>query len=377
MGATVIVNGRTVVHETSGGQSIATPDVCLTPIVVPVPVPYVNVTSSSDATDTATSVFADGNPIMISSSSFATSLGDEAGTAGGGIMTTSISGSAAFTGSSFTVFAEGGNVPRLLDPMAQNCPGNDNGNALGPAEVQPNVEDATDIICKAICSCNWMGEVLGLNGFPKGKQLCVDFTLSKVMWWQGPPGQPSGFYHDPLVPGIWPEVPFDMGPPPFALISLGTSATQTDAAGNPLRLPYPYWGPWMRTFPAGQVKVPDVIVTKNINEPPTRDNIARVIEIKFPPDRLDDEQAEAERLIDPLCRPVLVLSPEECECGKDPPSAEEVAQLFLLALLLAKLLADAAAAAIAEGGLVEAAEALVATAVEAVVARLLTLAPAL
>ena len=119
MGATVTVNSpNTVVHAGSVGQSPVFPDVCKTP-APPVPIPYPNLARSSDAADTATTVHADGNKIMIKKSVFSTSTGDEAGSVGG-VVSNCIKGKAQFIAYSFDVKAEGQNVPRSVDMMKQN-----------------------------------------------------------------------------------------------------------------------------------------------------------------------------------------------------------------------------------------------------------------
>ena len=121
MGVTVGVNGRTVVHSDSGGVTIAFPDVCKTPSPAgPIPIPYPNVAKSSDTADGSSSVKMDGNPIMLKTSNFSTSTGDEAGTAGGGVVSNTTKGKAEFINFSFDVKVEGKNVPRQLDLMIHN-----------------------------------------------------------------------------------------------------------------------------------------------------------------------------------------------------------------------------------------------------------------
>jgi hypothetical protein len=122
MGVTVTVNSpMTVVHKDSGGIAPAFPDVCKTPTPGgPVPLPYPNVAKSSDAAQTSTSVKMDGNPIMLKDSTYSMSTGDEAGSAGGGVVSNCIKGKAQFINYSFDVKVEGQNVPRLMDPMKQN-----------------------------------------------------------------------------------------------------------------------------------------------------------------------------------------------------------------------------------------------------------------
>ena len=82
MPATVIVNKLTVVHRTSDGITTIFPDVCKTPSPGgPVPIPYPNVARSADTAQGSRTVKMDGNPIMLSSSNFCVSTGDEAGSA--------------------------------------------------------------------------------------------------------------------------------------------------------------------------------------------------------------------------------------------------------------------------------------------------------
>jgi hypothetical protein len=112
----------TVVHRSSNGISQAFPDVCKTPAPPspsPIPIPYPNIAMSTDAADTASSVKADGNPIMVNTSKYAMSTGDEAGTLFG-VMSNKIKGSANPQMWSMDVKADGKNVFRQLDIMLHN-----------------------------------------------------------------------------------------------------------------------------------------------------------------------------------------------------------------------------------------------------------------
>jgi Toxin PAAR-like domain len=121
MAATVNVNFLTVVHASSSGVVMGFPDVCKTPSPGgPIPIPYPNIAKSSDTTQGSTTVKMDGNPIMLKQSVFATSTGDEGGTAGGGVVSNTIKGKAEFVLYSFDVKVEGKNVCRLTDIMVLN-----------------------------------------------------------------------------------------------------------------------------------------------------------------------------------------------------------------------------------------------------------------
>ena len=122
MGVTVAVNKLSVVHKDSGGISTAFPDVCKTPAPPApfIPIPYPNIARSSDTADGSETVKCDGNPICLKGSNFSTSTGDEAGTAGGGVVSNKTKGKAEFVNFSFDVKIEGKNVTRALDLMLHN-----------------------------------------------------------------------------------------------------------------------------------------------------------------------------------------------------------------------------------------------------------------
>jgi hypothetical protein len=121
MPVTVGVNNLSVVHAGSNGITTAFPDVCKTPSPAgPIPIPYPNIAMSSDSDKTASSVKCDGNPVCVKDSNFKMSTGDEAGSAGGGVVSSKIKGKAEFVNFSFDVKFEGKNVPRALDLMLHN-----------------------------------------------------------------------------------------------------------------------------------------------------------------------------------------------------------------------------------------------------------------
>lgn len=119
--STVGVNKLSVVHKDTGGTTIAFPDVCKTPSPAgPVPIPYPNVAMSSDTAKGTTKVSVDGKPVCVEDSNFSTSTGDEAGTAGGGVVSGKTKGKAEFVNYSFDVKFEGKSVARTFDLMLHN-----------------------------------------------------------------------------------------------------------------------------------------------------------------------------------------------------------------------------------------------------------------
>ena len=121
MGVTVGVNNLSVVHKSSNGVTIAFPDVCKTPSPAgPIPIPYPNIAMSSDTAKGTKKVKCDGNSTCVKDSNFKMSTGDEAGSAGGGIVSSKIKGKAEFILFSFDVKFEGKNVTRAFDIMLHN-----------------------------------------------------------------------------------------------------------------------------------------------------------------------------------------------------------------------------------------------------------------
>jgi hypothetical protein len=121
MAVNVGVNKMSVVTKDSGGVTAAFPDVCKTPSPAgPIPIPYPNVARSSDTAKGTKKVSVQGNPACVKDSSFSTSTGDEAGTAGGGVASSKTKGKAEFVNYSFDVKFEGKNVARAFDLMLHN-----------------------------------------------------------------------------------------------------------------------------------------------------------------------------------------------------------------------------------------------------------------
>ena len=121
MGQTTFANSRGIAHKGSGGMSIAFPDVCKTPTPGgPVPIPYPNIGKASDASKGSKKVKVDGEMAMVKSAKYSMSAGDEAGSAGGGVVSSKFKGEAEFMMYSFDVKFEGKNVCRLGDPLFHN-----------------------------------------------------------------------------------------------------------------------------------------------------------------------------------------------------------------------------------------------------------------
>ena len=122
MSVTVSVNSLALSHKGANGIAVATvPDICKTPSPAgPVPIPYPNIARSATLSDGTTTVKADGgNMCAHKSSKYASSNGDEAGTAGG--VKSGVNMKAAqWISYSMNVKLDGEAACRLSDKMTSN-----------------------------------------------------------------------------------------------------------------------------------------------------------------------------------------------------------------------------------------------------------------
>jgi uncharacterized Zn-binding protein involved in type VI secretion len=121
MAQTVFANSRGVDHKGSGGMSAVFPDVCKTPTPGgPVPIPYPNIGQASNTSKGSKKVKVDGKMAMVKGAKYSMTSGDEAGSAGGGVVSSKIKGEAEYMMYSFDVKFEGKNACRLGDPLFHN-----------------------------------------------------------------------------------------------------------------------------------------------------------------------------------------------------------------------------------------------------------------
>jgi hypothetical protein len=135
----VFANGRSILHAGDGlKHTAAAPDVCKTPSPGgPVPVPYVNVASNSDLAKGSTSVHIEGNSVALANSNLSTSMGDEPGTAGGGLVSSKTKGKLTWGSASIDVKFEGKGVVRFMDATQHN------GNSFNTAFVSAGAVGGT------------------------------------------------------------------------------------------------------------------------------------------------------------------------------------------------------------------------------------------
>lgn len=125
---------------TAGGQCLAFPDVCKTPAPPApfVPIPYPNIAMGNQAKGSTCPdkvKFANKAPI-VKTTEISMSSGDEAGTAGGGMISAKFKGPAKFQLGSNSVEAQGKGVAYIGCMVAQN--GTANANMPAGAQIAPS-----------------------------------------------------------------------------------------------------------------------------------------------------------------------------------------------------------------------------------------------
>lgn len=90
-----------------GGQCLGAPDVCKVPAAPsPIPTPFPNTAMVANATSTSTKVLIENMDAVVLTSKIPSSLGDQAGSAGG-VVSGLVGGEVAFRKGSSKVFVEG------------------------------------------------------------------------------------------------------------------------------------------------------------------------------------------------------------------------------------------------------------------------------
>lgn len=172
------------------------------------------------------------------------------------------------------------------------------------------------VICSAICKCK---DVPGIGKDGRSlKQSCVSARIKELDRLLG--------HRSPYKP----EINYDMTKqPPAPIMDSGVETKghdwlagwikkrwdEPDAQGN--RRP---------PFKAGKghVRRPDLVIVKDPSKPPTQDNIKQVVEIKFPPDTMDDPQRKAYTLIAGGENKLAEIGPERCDCNQPDPSPPKI-----------------------------------------------------
>lgn len=167
------------------------------------------------------------------------------------------------------------------------------------------------VLCSAICKCKDDPGV-GKDGRSL-KQSCVSKQLGAL---------DGVLQHGSLYK---PEVNYDMSNnPPTPIMDSGAGTKPHSYLPGFLKK---HWEedhgyPYLKGM--GWVRRPDVVIVKDAGKPPTQDNIKQVVEIKFPPDRMDEPQEEAYIRIAGADDKLIEIGPADCDCGQPEPEPAKI-----------------------------------------------------
>jgi hypothetical protein len=177
---------------------------------------------------------------------------------------------------------------------------------------RPNVDFVDKkVLCSAICKCK-DDPGIGKDGRSL-KQSCVSKQLRGL--------DAVLEHHSPYKP----EVNYDMTkrlPEPIMDSTVDTKPHDWLPGFIKKHWEADHGSPYLRGM--GMVRRPDVIIVKDPSRPPTQDNIKQVVEIKFPPDTMDDLQYEAYIRIAGDDNKLVEMGPEDCDCNQPEPKASKI-----------------------------------------------------
>lgn len=169
------------------------------------------------------------------------------------------------------------------------------------------------VLCTAICKCKDTPGI-GKDGRLL-KQSCVSKRLTEL---------DTVLQHKSIYK---PELTYDMTkspPEPIMDKEIETKGrdlwpgwTKTLWPKDPTR-PIPY------KAGKGYTRRPDVVIVNDPTKPATQDNIKQVVEIKFPPDTMDERQEEDYSKIAGSRGKLETLEPGQCDCNKPDPDPPKI-----------------------------------------------------
>ncbi|KEZ67459.1 MULTISPECIES: VRR-NUC domain-containing protein [Pseudomonas] len=172
------------------------------------------------------------------------------------------------------------------------------------------------VLCSAICKCKSTPGI-GKDGRSL-KQSCVSGQLKAL----------DGIlqHRSPYKP----EVNYDMTrQPPAPIMDRNVETKGHDWLPGWIKK---WWdapddqGTQRGSFKAGRglIRRPDVVIVNDPTRPPTQDNIKQVVEIKFPPDKMNEAQRKAYTLISGDEDKLVELEPSHCDCNQSEPNRSKI-----------------------------------------------------
>lgn len=175
--------------------------------------------------------------------------------------------------------------------------------------------DAVDkkILCSAMCKCDKQPNI-GKDG-KQLKQGCVSAHLK---------GLDAALDHRSNYKQ---ELNYDMTQrPPSPITDSGVDTKPHDYLPGWIKK---YWGSKPEHGPAyeagvGLIRRPDVVIVKDASKPPTQDNIKQIVEMKFPPDSLEEPQRRAYEKIAGSSKKMVTLESDDCDCNAEEPKGPNI-----------------------------------------------------
>ncbi|MCP3136791.1 PAAR-like domain-containing protein [Pyxidicoccus xibeiensis] len=196
----VFVNGMTPVTTESGGRVVGFPDVCKAPGPGgPMPIPFPNIALSRDLESGSRTVRINGAPVALKDSHIGSSTGNEAGTAGGGVVSGKTKGRAHPVTFSLDVRIEGKPVVRNFDLFTLNDHNTAPFPIMQPQGAPPVAGRVGEVeVEQPVEPCDWCGKPkhefdrkgrvggnLG-NSAVLGRNMLEGRELSVHPWYVGP-----------------------------------------------------------------------------------------------------------------------------------------------------------------------------------------------
>lgn len=210
----------------------------------------------------------------------------------------------------------------MSDPIKPGAPlasgGMSTEGTTTPVKINKPELDFTDknVLCSAICKCKSTPGI-GKDGRSL-KQSCVSGQLKAL----------DGIlkHRSPYKP----EVNYDMTrQPPAPIMDRNVETKGHDWLPGWIKK---WWdapddqGSRRPPFTAGEgmVRRPDVVIVNDPTKPPTQDNIKQVVEIKFPPDKMDERQELAYIRIAGDETKLVEMGPGDCDCNQSEPNSSKI-----------------------------------------------------
>lgn len=185
---------------------------------------------------------------------------------------------------------------------------------MGPGEGQTTKVGAKteklspkdrEVLCHTLCNCKQIGTYDAAGRVRR--QRCVEMRLNAAnAVSKAETGVPTEYR---------PEQAYDMTQAPPAPVMDDDAPLEPHS--NVRQWIRDIWKDRTTSYRSGDVRRPDVVIVNDASQPPVQSNIKAVVEMKFPPDRLNRGQDKAYIEIAGSSSKFVTLGPADCGCGDE------------------------------------------------------------